>query len=124
MTVAYSVHGYNRAMYDIYDLILLIPFGLLLMYWWRSSEQKSVAVAAARAYCKNRNLQLLDETLLFKRFSLERNQRNRRRLCRLYEFDYSVAGQDREAGEIILSGFTVLRVILHSDVLEITEYGN
>jgi hypothetical protein len=111
-------------MYDIYDLILLFPFLLLLLYWWRSSGQKSVAVAAARAYCKDRNLQLLDETLLFKRYRIERDNRNHRRLCRLYEFDYSLAGADRHSGEIILSGFTVLRVILHSGVLEITEYGN
>lgn len=109
-------------MYDIYDVIWLIPLTLLLVYWWRSSEQKGVAVAAARTYCKNRNLQLLDETLLFKRFRFEHDQHRRRQLCRLYEFDYSVQGQDRASGEIILSGMRVLRVILHSDVLEITEY--
>ena len=109
-------------MYDIYDLLMLFPLVLLLTYWWRSSEQKSVAVAAARAYCKDRNLQLLDETLLFKRFRIERDYQRRRRLCRLYEFDYSAAGEDRQNGEIILSGYHVLRVILHSDVLEITEY--
>jgi hypothetical protein len=109
-------------MYDIYDVMMLIPLMLLLSYWWRSSEQKGVAVTAARAYCKDRSLQLLDETLLFKRFRLERDRHQRRRLCRLYEFDYSVQGQDRASGEIILSGMQVLRVILHSDVLEITEY--
>ena len=111
-------------MFDIYDLILALPFVLLLMYWWRSSGQKSVAVAAARLYCKERQLQLLDETLLFRRFRLERDNGNRRRLCRIYEFDYSRAGEDRNTGEIILSGYHILRVILHSDVLEITEYGN
>lgn len=109
-------------MYDIYDVMLLIPLTLLLWYWWRSSEQKSVAVAAARAYCKERNLQLLDETLLFKRWRFTRDDYQRRRLCRLYEFDYSRNGEDRESGEIILCGYQVLRVILHSGVLEITEY--
>jgi len=109
-------------MYDIYDVMLLIPLTLLLVYWWRSSEQKSVAVTAARAYCKERNLQLLDETLLFKRWRLTRDDHQRRRLCRLYEFDYSRNGEDRESGEIILCGYQVLRVILHSGVLEITEY--
>ena len=111
-------------MYDIYDIALLIPLMLLIMYWWRSSGQKSIAVAAARAYCKDRNLQMLDETLIFTRFRLERDARRKRRLCKIYEFDYSPGGIDRETGEIILSGYSVLRVILRSDVLEITDYGN
>ena len=111
-------------MYTIYDIALLIPCALLLLYWWRASGQKSLAVTAARAYCKNRNLQLLDESLVFTRFRLERDNRNRRRLCRLYEFDYCPDGMERMTGEIIVSGYSVLRVILHSDVLEITDYGN
>jgi hypothetical protein len=108
--------------YDIYDVALLIPLVLWIAYWWRTIRQKEIAVAAARAYCKDRNLQLLDETLVFKRFRRERNSRGERMLCRIYEFDYSPGGVDRETGELILNGYRVLRVILHSDVLEITQY--
>jgi hypothetical protein len=109
---------------DIYDIALLIPLSLVLMYWWRASGQKGIAVAAARAYCKDRNLQMLDQTLVFTRYRIERDARRRRRLCRIYEFDYCPDGVERQTGEIILSGYSVLRVILHSDVLEITDYGN
>ena len=109
-------------MYDIYDLALVLPLLFLLMYWWSSSGQKSVAVAAARYYCKERGLQLLDETLVFYRFRLERDSHNRRRLCRIYQFDYCLTGADRHSGEIVLSGYSVLRVILHGKALEITEY--
>ena len=101
-------------MYDIYDLMLALPFLLVLMYWWSSSGQKSVAVAAARSYCKERQLQLLDETLVFHRFRFERDNRKQRRLCRIYQFEYCQTGADRQSGEIILSGYSVLRVILHS----------
>jgi hypothetical protein len=111
-------------MYDIYDLALALPFLLLLMYWWSSSGQKRVAIAAARSYCKGRGLQLLDETLVFYRFRFRPDSRKQRRLCRIYQFDYCLTGEDRHSGEIILSGYTVLRVILHSDALEITEYDN
>ncbi|MGA0806445.1 MAG: DUF3301 domain-containing protein [Pseudohongiellaceae bacterium] len=113
---------YNPRMYDIYTLIKLLPLPLLLMYWWRSSEQKRIAVAGARAYCLERQLQLLDETLVFSRFRIERDRNGRRSLCRVYAFDYSRAGTDRQTGEIVLSGYRILRVILHSDVLEITEF--
>lgn len=114
-------------MIDIYDIALLIPVTLLLMSWWRASGQKGVAVAAARAYCKDRNLQMLDQTLVFTRYRIERDLRHtrpQRRLCRIYEFDYCPDGVERRTGEIILSGYSVLRVILHSDVLEITDFGN
>ncbi len=111
-------------MVDIYDIAVLVPVALVLLYWWRASGQKNVAVAAARAYCKDRNLQLLDETLVFTRFRIDRDRHNRRRLCRVYEFDYCPDGMDRQTGEIILSGYTVLRAILHGGALEITEFGN
>ena len=111
-------------MYDIYDLILWSPLLMLVVYWWRSSEQKRIAIAAARAYCKERNLQLLDETLLFEKFSLDRSWGKGRMLCRKYSFDYCLSGQDRHTGEIILHGYRVRRIILQTDVLDITEFGN
>lgn len=127
-------------MYDIYDLILCLPLVFLGLYWWRASEQKRIAVAGARAYCRERGLQLLDETLVFRHLRLERKSRVapartlpapkpslvrlglQRQLCRVYEFDYSRAGEDRDSGEIVLCGYRILRVILHSEVLEITNY--
>lgn len=109
-------------MYDIYDIILLIPLVMLLVYWWHTSEQKRVAVVAARNYCSQRKMQLLDESLVFKKFRLERDLLRRRSLCRVYEFDYCPDGNERHTGEIVLNGLKVMRVIVHSDVLEITQY--
>jgi hypothetical protein len=109
-------------MLDIYELALSLPLLMLAAWWWRASEQKSIAVDGARAYCAERELQLLDDTLVFSRFRLERNLRGKRQLCRIYAFDYSRAGTDREVGEIVLAGKRILRVILQSRVLEITEF--
>jgi hypothetical protein len=127
-------------MYTLHDLLPLFILALLGGYWWRTSEQKRIAVVGARAYCKERGLQLLDETLVFKHHRIEKENRRpptnalppssselihlhpSKLLCRVYEFDYSRGGQDRQSGEIILSGYRILRVILHSEVLEITNY--
>jgi hypothetical protein len=109
-------------MYTLFDVMLLIPLMLALWYWWHSSEQKTLAVAGAKAYCKQRNLQLLDDSLVFKQFRRERNLHQQRYWCRVYEFDYCPDGQSRQSGEIVLRGYQILRVILHSDVLEITQY--
>jgi hypothetical protein len=109
-------------MYNIYDIILLVPVILLMIYWWHTSEQKRVAVVAARDYCKQRKLQLLDESLVFRKFRVERDLQRRRSLCRVYEFDYCPDGKERHTGEIVLRGLKIMRVIVHSDALEITQY--
>ncbi|PCJ40914.1 MAG: hypothetical protein COA71_09955 [SAR86 cluster bacterium] len=109
-------------MVDIYDVIIFFIFILLVMYWWRISEQKTFAIRHAKKYCQERNVQLLDQTLLFKGMRLEKSHNKRRKLCRVYEFDFSSNGEDRFKGQIILSGFNFLRVIIEMDELEITEY--
>ena len=109
-------------MLSLYDIIAFLPFIAAAAYWWKASEQKSVAVRGARDYCKQRKLQLLDESLVFQRFRFERNQQQKRYLCRVYEFDYSPDGQGRQSGEIVLHGYQILRVILQGDVAEITQY--
>ncbi|HTQ98413.1 MAG TPA: DUF3301 domain-containing protein [Candidatus Acidoferrum sp.] len=109
-------------MYTLSDILLLLPFALAAAWWWRASQQKTVAVTTARDYCRQRGLQFLDDSLVFKKFRLERNLHQQRFLCRVYEFDYSPDGNDRKSGEIVLSGYRVLRVLLQSDVVEITQY--
>jgi hypothetical protein len=109
-------------MLTLLDIVLFIPFILAAAYWWRTSEQKVIAVTGARNYCKQRNMQLLDDSLAFSKLRFERNLHQHRYLCRVYEFDYSPDGRDRRSGEIVLHGNSILRVILQSDVLEITQY--
>jgi hypothetical protein len=109
-------------MFTLYDIMMLLPLLFLGIYWWRTSEQKTIAVNGARAYCKQRNLQFLDESLVFKKFRWERNLHQQRFLCRIYEFDYCPDGKDRHSGEIVLQGYRIVRVIHQSDVLEITQY--
>lgn len=108
-------------MYSLWDVILFFLFILLVAYWWRSSEQKTFAINQAKHYCQDRQLQLLDQTLQFKKLQFHRFK-HQLKLCRVYEFDFSTNGQDRHQGEILLSGFNFVRVILALDELEITEY--
>lgn len=109
-------------MYDIYDVIIFFIFILLVMHWWRISEQKTFAIRNAKEYCKSRDVQLLDQTLVFQGLRLEKAINKRRKICRVYQFEFSSNGEDRYKGEIILNGFNFLRVILEMDEIEITEY--
>lgn len=109
-------------MYSLFDLclFLLLPAGIY--YWWRGQELHSVALRAARKYCREREIQLLDETLVFQKFAMTRASNNRRYFSRIYQFDYCPDGEERFEGEIILRGNRVLRIMLKGEQLEITEY--
>ena len=49
-------------------------------------------------------VQLLDDTAVLRRVSLARNDDGRATLRRLYEFEYSVTGDDRFRGSVTLFG--------------------
>ena len=109
-------------MISLYDLILLFGLVLIIVYWWRSSEQHANALVYARRYCEEKGLQLLDQTLAFKRFNFCKDNKGRNRFCRIYEFDICLDGSDRYQGELQLSGNKIIRILLDTDQLEISQY--
>jgi len=117
-----DIKGYTAAMYSLSELCGLFLLILIVVYWWRSRESHSVALLSARKYCQERNIQLLDDTLIFKKFTFAKAGNNRKYFSRMYSFDFCGDGTDRHQGEIILRGNSVLRVVLDSGELEITEY--
>jgi hypothetical protein len=109
-------------MFDIYDLTFCFIGLLLIAYWWRISGQKTHALNRAKQHCEKSGLQFLDQTLVFIRHRIEKDARGKRHLCRFYEFDFSIEGEERRKGEIMLSGFYVIRIVLEKDYLEVTEF--
>jgi len=109
-------------MFSLFDLMLIFLLFGALYYWWRCSEQHAIALSSARKYCHERDIQLLDDTLAFNKYTLTRASNNRKYLARTYVFDFCQNGQDRHKGEIVLSGYSVIRVMLETEQLEITQY--
>ena len=109
-------------MYSIYDLCIFFLLVLLVMYWWRTREQHTSALNFARKYCKEREIQLLDETLVFQKIALSKNSSGQKVFSRIYSFDFCRDGQDRNKGEIVLCGYSVIRVMLETEQLEITQF--
>lgn len=108
--------------FSLSEVCVALALFMMVVYWWRSREQHSVALKSAKKYCQERGIQLLDETLVFKKFIMARAGNNRKYLSRIYVFDFCRDGMDRHEGEIILHGYSVIRVMLDEDQLEITEY--
>ena len=109
-------------MLSLFDLILIFLLMGVIYYWWRSGEQHAVALSSARKYCQQRDIQLLDDTLAFNKYTFTKAANKRKYLSRIYVFDFCQDGQDRHNGEIVLSGYSVIRVMLETEQLEITQY--
>jgi len=109
-------------MYSLADICIFFLIILVIVYWWRTRDLHAIALRAARKYCSERDIQLLDETLMFGRFSLSSSSNGKRFFSRHYVFDFCRDGTDRHKGEIILRGQSVVSVLLEGDALEITQY--
>lgn len=92
------------------ELIIVILFGLIGLYWLAAMRCKEIAVIMAKRECKLRDVQLLDQTVHQAKLSLSRDAEMRWRVWREYRFEYSVDGLTRFKGRLTLLGQRPLRV--------------
>ena len=85
----------------------------VISFWWRSDKIKHGALAQVSRYCKNQNLQLLDQTLVLKSVWLDRNEKGSLVFRRKYSFEFTSTGEIRYQGRVVLYG-----ALLHSMDLE------
>lgn len=85
-------------------LYLLVLLGVLALLWQSSMRARDAANAAAREACRERGVQLLDGTVAFRQFRLQRGRDGRMGLQRTYVFDYSEDGETRRQGFVIVAG--------------------
>ena len=109
-------------MYSIYEVIVFFLLVLGVVYWWKGRENHTLALQSARRYCQQRNIQLLDDTLVFQSFMFATLANSKKYFCRRYVFDFCASGTDRHKGELLMRGNVAVRVVLDGDELEITEF--
>ncbi|MDQ7989155.1 MAG: DUF3301 domain-containing protein [Candidatus Dactylopiibacterium sp.] len=86
------------------SLIALLLLGAIAWYWADSLRAREHAVAAARTACRREDLQFLDDTVAQRGLRCVRNAAGRVVLQRSFSFEFSVSGDDRHAGLVILQG--------------------
>lgn len=109
-------------MFNLYDLVAWTIALLLLYGWWYGMGQKDRVIKFTRRYCQQLGYQLLDQTMVFRGYRFFRDDRKRQQLCRYYGFDISTTGDDRYQGEVWVKHGAVIRVMLHTDHTDITQY--
>jgi Protein of unknown function (DUF3301) len=87
-------------------LLVLIAGVLAVAYklWQSALDAREAANRIAKDTCSRAVVQFLDGTVAFAGFRLAHDSRARRRLLRVYTFDYTSDGFERAQGFIVLAG--------------------
>lgn len=91
-------------MFDLTTLFLLMCALGAGAWFWHAQGIRERALAAVVRHCRQEGVELLDDTVAFARFGLERDLRGRRRLGRRYRFEFTVTGERRHHGEVVMFG--------------------
>jgi hypothetical protein len=92
----------------------LVLVGMLVWGWAETLRARETAVRACRSVCEAHHVQLLDSTVALVHLGLRRTGGGDLRLRRVYEFEFSRSGTDRETGSITLLGKHVQAVYIPS----------
>lgn len=89
------------------SLFSLLALGALAWYWLDGTRVREIGIEAAREACRAEALQFLDDTVVQRGLRCIRNDRGHLILQRSFNFEYSLSGDDRHPGLIVLQGHEV-----------------
>lgn len=90
-------------------------------FWWHSDHVKTFAVSHTLKYCRERNLQLLDQTMVLQGLWPIRTIEGQFRFRRRYHFEFTSTGIVRNKGLIELIGIKVKAIELEAHILPADE---
>ncbi|MDV7211364.1 DUF3301 domain-containing protein [Azotobacter beijerinckii] len=94
---------------NLFILLLLAGIGAWL---WHTHGLREQALAAVRQHCTKVDVELLDDNVALRSFGLHPDARGRQRLARIYDFEFTVTGEQRYNGNIVMFGRHVARIEL------------
>lgn len=94
------------------ELLGILALAAAGWYGWDTVRAKHIACRAGREACNRADVQFLDETVARRRLWFCRDTDGHLRLCRLYAFEFTYAGDRRYRGSVLLQGSNVSAVEL------------
>jgi hypothetical protein len=94
-------------LFETFSIVLLAA---IVWLWFDSVKARDIAIEAARRACAADGVQFLDDTVAIASLQPARDDDGRLVLRRAYAFEYSVSGDDRRPGSIVLLGQQVMFV--------------
>lgn len=95
---------------NLAEIAALLALGGVAWFWLDSLKAREAGVLAARRACAREGVQFLDETVVGRGLRPARDERGHMVLRRAYEFEYSLTGNDRYQGSVVLEGREVTLV--------------
>lgn len=87
-----------------FEVFALLFLAAIAWFWFDTIRAREAAMRAARLGCQRAGVQLLDDTVALKKLRPARNEMGRMTLRRVYEFEFSGSGFDRQPGAVVLLG--------------------
>jgi hypothetical protein len=97
---------------NMFVLMLLATGGAWL---WHAHGLRERALERVKQHCARLDLELLDGNVALRRLALLRDSQGRKRLARVYNFEFTVTGEQRHPGTITMFG-------AHSAQIELAPY--
>ena len=91
-------------MLSLADLFILLLFASAGAWLWRGHGIRERALALVRRHCEKIDVILLDDNVALRRLRLLRDAQGRRRMARVYGFEFTVTGEQRHVGNISMFG--------------------
>jgi hypothetical protein len=102
-------------MIQMSEILMLAALAGVVWLWLDSTRSRERALAASRSACQQVNVQLLDETVALTKLRLCRTSKGTMALCRVYEFDFTLDGESRRAGLVVMRGQSIEDLVLDFD---------
>ena len=94
------------------ELAVLLLVGGVCAWLWHAHGVHEHALRLVRQVCLREDVLLLDDNVAFRGLRLLRDRNGQRRLVREFAFEFTVTGEQRHPGRILLRGRHPLRIEL------------
>ena len=95
---------YHPSLVPHMEAVGILLLAGLAWLWLDSLKAREAAIRAAREVCAAEGLLLLDDTVAISGLKPARDDEGRLKLQRAYDFEYSVTGNNRLKGSLVLRG--------------------
>jgi len=91
-------------MLNLNTVLLFMLFAAIAAWLWHAHGLRERALELVKQHCLRNGLLLLDDNVALRRMALLADSLGRKRLARLYQFEFTVTGEQRHVGRITLFG--------------------
>ncbi|WP_433768214.1 DUF3301 domain-containing protein [Pseudomonas putida] len=97
------------------NIFVLMLFATAGAWLWHNHGLRERALERVKQHCSNLGVELLDGNVALKKIAFIKDGRGKRRLARVYNFEFTVTGETRHNGTITQFG-------AHSAQIELAPY--